>query len=91
MKALHTFRKVAIAEGFSWLALLITMVLKYKFELPEPNKYVGNIHGFLFIGYCYYIAFFLFKQKWPFSTCLVLFVTAFVPFGTFWAERKYLR
>jgi hypothetical protein len=38
-----------------------------------------------------YVAFFFLKEKWDFKTCLILFITAFVPFGTFWAEKKYLR
>ncbi|MEN9422468.1 MAG: hypothetical protein RLZZ107_1949 [Bacteroidota bacterium] len=90
-KALKQFRIMAIAEGFSWLALLVTMYLKYGLDMPEPNKVVGYIHGFLFLIYCFYIAYFLFEEKWKFGKCLVLFITAFLPFGTFWTERKYLR
>lgn len=91
MNALKQFRIAAIAEGFSWIALLFTMYLKYGQQLPEPNQWVGMIHGVLFIGYCLYIAYFYFEEKWPFPKCLVLFITAFLPFGTFWAEKKYLR
>ncbi|MEN9994257.1 MAG: hypothetical protein RL762_914 [Bacteroidota bacterium] len=90
-KALKQFRIMAIAEGFSWLGLLFTMYLKYGQNMPEPNKWVGMIHGVLFIGYCLYIAYFYFEEKWNLIKCLVLFLTAFLPFGTFWAERKYLR
>ena len=90
-KALKQFRIMAIAECYSWLALLVTMYLKYGLNMPEPNKWVGMIHGVLFIGYCFYIAYFLFEEKWSFKKCLILFITAFLPFGTFWAERKYLR
>ena len=90
-KALQQFRVMAIAEGFSWLGLLVTMYLKYGQEMPEPNKWVGYIHGFLFLIYCFYIAYFLLIEKWQLAKCLVLFATAFLPFGTFWAERKYLR
>jgi integral membrane protein len=90
-KALKQFRIMAIAEGFSWLGLLVTMYLKYGQNMPEPNQWVGMIHGILFIGYCLYIAYFYFEEKWNLIKCLVLFLTAFLPFGTFWAERKYLR
>ncbi len=91
MNALKQFRIAAIAEGFSWIALLFTMYLKYGQQMPEPNQWVGMIHGVLFIGYCLYIAYFYFEEKWPFQKCLVLFITAFLPFGTFCAEKKYLR
>lgn len=90
-KALQQFRIMAIAEGFSWLGLLVTMYLKYGQNMPEPNQWVGMIHGVLFIVYCLYIAYFYFEERWAVGKCLVLFVTAFLPFGTFWAERKYLR
>lgn len=88
---LRQFRIFAIAEGFSWLGLIVTMYLKYGLEMPEPNKWLGYIHGLLFIIYCLYIAYFLLKENWSFKTCLILFATAFLPFGTFWAERKFLR
>lgn len=90
-KILQQFRIFAIAEGFSWLGLLFTMYLKYGMNQPEPNIWVGNIHGVLFLIYSLYIAYFLFKAKWSFQLCLILFLTAFLPFGTFWAEKKYLR
>lgn len=88
---LKQFRIFAVAEGFSWIGLLITMFLKRQMQMPEPNKWVGLIHGILFIIYCLYIAYFRLKEKWAFKKCLILFTTAFLPFGTFWAEKKYLR
>ena len=90
-KVLRQFRIFAIAEGFSWIGLLVTMFLKRQMHMPEPNKWVGMIHGILFIIYCLYIAYFRQKEKWDIAKCLVLFLTAFLPFGTFWAEKKYLR
>lgn len=91
MSRLQQFQKIAIAEGFSWIALLITMVLKYKFELNWPNKIVGWIHGILFIAYCLYLAQFFFTKQFSFVKSLILFIASFIPFGTFWAEKKYLR
>lgn len=91
MKPIDLFRIAAIGEGFSWLALLLTMYLKYGLQLPKPNIWVGYIHGGLFLFYCLIIAYFFLKEKWRVSICLILFITAFVPFGTFWAEKKYLR
>ena len=90
-KLIKQFRVVAILEGFSWIALLITMILKYKFEIIWPNKIVGIIHGIFFLLFCVYIFLFLIKEKWPIRTGLVLFIAAFLPFGTFWAAKKYLK
>lgn len=91
MTRLQQFQKIAIAEGYSWIGLLTTMVLKYQFELKWPNKIVGWIHGLLLIAYCVYLAHFYFTKQFSFGKSLVLFITSFIPFGTFWAERKYLR
>jgi integral membrane protein len=91
MTRLAQFQKIAIAEGFSWIGLLITMVLKYQFEMIWPNKIVGWIHGILFIAYCVYLAIFFFSKHFSFGKSLILFIASFVPFGTFWAEKKYLR
>jgi integral membrane protein len=91
MNARKQFQIIAIGEGFSWLGLLVTMYLKYGHDLPEPNKIVGYIHGFLFMAFCFYLAYFLFEEKWPLKKCIILFILAFLPFGTFWAEKKYLR
>lgn len=91
MTRLQQFQKIAIAEGYSWIGLLITMVLKYQYELNWPNKIVGWIHGVLFIAYCVYLAQFFFTKQFSFAKSLVLFIASFIPFGTFWAERKYLR
>ena len=90
-KLIKQFRIVAILEGFSWIALLITMILKYKFEIIYPNKIVGLIHGLFFLLFCAYILLFLIKEKWSIRTVLVLFIAAFLPFGTFWAANKYLK
>lgn len=90
-KLLKQFHLIAIFEGFSWIGLLITMILKYQFNLNWPNKIVGMIHGIFFLVFSVYILLFLVKEKWPIRTCLVLFIAAFLPFGTFWAANKYLK
>ena len=51
-KLLHRFRIVGIAEGISFLVLLlIAMPLKYLAGFPQAVLIVGWIHGFLFIVY----------------------------------------
>ncbi len=90
-KLLKQFHFIAILEGVSWIGLLITMILKYKFDLSWPNKIVGMIHGIFFLVFCIYILLFFIREKWSKSLCLVLFIAAFLPFGTFWAAKKYLK
>ncbi|MEM6814913.1 MAG: DUF3817 domain-containing protein, partial [Bacteroidota bacterium] len=50
-KSLYIFRKVAIAEGISYLLFAVTMPLKYGLDVTAPNKVVGMAHGILFMAY----------------------------------------
>ncbi|MFN6388770.1 MAG: DUF3817 domain-containing protein, partial [Bacteroidota bacterium] len=43
--ALGRLRIVAFIEGCSFLLLGFTMILKYKFSIPQPNYIVGLAHG----------------------------------------------
>ncbi|MBK8609388.1 MAG: DUF3817 domain-containing protein [Chitinophagaceae bacterium] len=47
-KLLHRFRIVGIAEGISFLVLLlIAMPMKYFMQIPEAVKFTGWVHGAL--------------------------------------------
>ena len=86
--ALGILRITAVLEGFSWIALLITMTLKYGFDMPEPNKPVGQIHGFLFIAFVIMVIIVANKRKWNLKVTLLSIVASFLPFGTFVADAK---
>jgi integral membrane protein len=90
-KLLNRFRWLAVAEGISYLLLGITVPLKRIYNIPEPNFIVGSIHGVLFIAYCIILLVLMIDLKWSFKKGLILFLASLIPFGTFWAERKYLR
>ncbi|MBC8754775.1 DUF3817 domain-containing protein [Kordia sp. YSTF-M3] len=90
-KNVKLFGKLAIFEGYSFLALFITMPLKYFAEMPMPNKIVGMIHGFLFIAYVVFAIIVTLEQKWTLKRFALLFIASLVPFGTFYIEKKYLR
>lgn len=54
-KLIHRFRMIGIAEGISFLVLLlIAMPLKYIFKMPEAVKIVGWVHGALFLTFIYF-------------------------------------
>ncbi len=87
----HIFKKLAIAEGISFLIILgITMPLKYIMNNGMPNKIVGMIHGSLFIYYC--IAVIIVKDKfgWDFKKTAIALIAAVIPFGTFYVEKKMI-
>lgn len=88
---LKLVRYTAIAEGFSYLAFALTMPLKYSWNITLPNMIVGQAHGFLFLAFCVLVLLAANKFKWNLKKTLILLVSSLIPFGTFWAERKYLR
>lgn len=90
-RLLNRFRWLAVAEGISYLLLGITVPLKRIYNIPEPNFVVGSIHGVLFIAYCILLLVLMIDMKWSFKKGFILFLASLIPFGTFWAERKYLR
>lgn len=88
MTTFDFFRKIAFAEGVSYLLFALTMPLKYIFKIPEPNYVVGLAHGLLFVAYCLLLLNVWIQYNWKFSKALFAFVVSLVPFGTFWAEKN---
>ena len=88
-KLLHRFRMVGIAEGISFLVLLlIAMPIKYLLKIQEPVKLVGWLHGALFITYLYLIIEVAVTFKKSLGWCIISFLAAFVPCGTFITDKK---
>jgi integral membrane protein len=83
-------KKLAIAEGISYIALGITIPIKYLIQWPLPNYIVGMSHGLLFMAYCLWVLIVgvCFYKKVEFYAIGLLM--SLIPFGTFWFERKYL-
>ncbi len=88
-KILHRFRMIAIAEGISFLVLLlIAMPLKYAFHIPEAVKVCGWIHGVLFISYLYFAFEVMGSLKKDLSWFAKAFAAAILPCGTFVFDRQ---
>ena len=86
------FRFIGLAEGISLLILLfIAMPLKRIFGFPEAVRWIGSIHGVLFIAYVYTLITFAHGQKWSLKKFFLAFIVASIPFGTIWFDRKYLK
>lgn len=89
IKVLKNFKIIAIAEGISFLVLLlVAMPLKYMMQIPEPVKYVGWAHGVLFMLYGILLLQVFIVVKWSFIKTLVAFLVSFIPFGTFWLDAR---
>lgn len=89
---LGRLRLIALMEGVSFLViLLITMPLKYAYQMPEPNYFFGSLHGFLFLLYIYVVVRHALLRKWSFSKMGLALAASVVPFGTFWADKKLFK
>lgn len=92
LKRIKQFAWISLAEGISFLVLLlIAMPLKYFADLPLFVKYFGWAHGVLFILYVVLLAFLGFKLKWGILRMAVYFIAAFLPLAPFLVERKVQR
>ena len=88
-KLLHRFRMIGIAEGISFLVLLlIAMPLKYFFNFPEAVKFVGWVHGALFVAFIYFAFEVMGSLKKNFFWFMKAFAAAFIPCGTFIFDRQ---
>lgn len=83
----NIFKWVALAEGLSWLCLLIAMVFKYGYDMPEGVSVVGMIHGWLFIAYV--VVSFLLWRDYRLSpkTMAVILLGSVIPMGAWYVER----
>ncbi|MCG5052947.1 MAG: DUF3817 domain-containing protein [Myxococcales bacterium] len=81
-------RRIGFVEGLSFLVLLlIAMPLKYAAGMPLAVKYVGWVHGALFVAYVVALGQATSAMMWRPLTAVALFVAAVVPGGTFVADR----
>lgn len=90
---IRIFKILAVAEAFSWAALLIGMFLKWVLRITELGvEIAGPIHGGLFIGYAIAALVLWRLQRWPFLVALFAGLSAVLPFATLvferWADRR---
>lgn len=85
------FRKLALAEGVSYLLLGITMPLKYQLGIKEPNYLIGLAHGVLFVVYSMIVFFYLVKGYKSFKWAFLTMLASLLPFGTFVADKYLFR
>ena len=89
--ALGRLRIIAFLEGCSYLLLGFTMILKYKFAMPQPNYVVGLAHGILFVLYIVLLIQVSFLHRWNIFKIFMAFIASLIPFGTFYADKVLFR
>jgi integral membrane protein len=86
------FRRVAVAEAFTWAGLLSGMFLKYVTRTTELGVQVfGMLHGVVFIGYVLVTLAVAVDQQWSRGRTLLGLASAVPPFLTLWFERYAAR
>lgn len=85
---IRAFRILAVAEAFSWAALLAGMYFKWIAKTTELGvEIAGPIHGALFVGYGIAALALWRLQRWPFVVALFAGLSAVFPFATIAFER----
>jgi integral membrane protein len=89
--SVKAFRIISTLEALSFLLLLgIAMPLKYIWDMPQLVQIVGMAHGVLFIMYILGAYFMKEKLQWSWGTLMIVMLCSILPFGPFYAEKKYL-
>ena len=89
-KDVNLFLKVGKIEGYSFLVLLfIAMPLKYLFDQPLAVRYVGMLHGILFVAFIYTIVVLFYKKIFTVGKSIIALLLSIVPFGTFFLKRLF--
>ncbi len=82
-------RRLAVLEGITLLGLLlVTMPLKYGLDLPEPNRWLGLVHGLLFVVYLSVLVYTWSDRRWPVRVLAWGLAASIVPVLPFWVERR---
>lgn len=83
---------VGMAEGVSFLLLMgVAMPLKYFAGLPEAVKWVGWLHGVLFILYGLTILAALVAGRISLGKSVLAFGASLIPLGPFLIDRRLAR
>jgi integral membrane protein len=88
-KTFSWFRKVALAEGISFLVLLgIAMPLKYFANMPMAVTIVGGLHGVLFVAFIILAIEVKSDYKKDFKWLLKAGLASILPFGTIIMDKE---
>ncbi len=89
-KTFSWFRKVAFAEGISFIVLLfVAMPLKYLAHIPIAVTICGGLHGVLFVAFIILAREVKSEYKKDFRWLGMAFLASIIPFGTFVADKEW--
>ncbi|RZK25608.1 MAG: DUF3817 domain-containing protein [Flavobacterium sp.] len=89
MNTISIFRKIAVAEGISYILLVfLAMPLKYWADMPLAVKYTGWAHGVLFMLYIVILIMAWLEYKWSFKRAALFGFASLIPFAPFWVDKQ---
>lgn len=89
-KTFSWFRKVALAEGISFLVLLgIAMPLKYFADMPKAVTIVGSLHGVLFVAFIVLAREVKTDYKKDLKWLIKAGLASVLPFGTIIMDKEW--
>jgi len=89
LRLINIYRYTALVEAISYLILLfIAMPLKYIWDIPDGVKYMGWIHGVLFLFYFVILIAAAFKYRWSILRVVYYLIASVLPFLPFFFDKK---
>ncbi len=88
------FKIIAFLEGVSLLLLFSNMLFVKPTNLDIYKMLlfpIGMAHGILFIIYIALATLLKMELNWDFKKYFIICIASFLPFGTFYIEKKYLQ
>ncbi len=87
--ALTTYRILAVIIGIGLITLVfVGLPLEYGADTPSVDQVVGPIHGFFYAVYLVAAANLWRREGWPLRFAILVAAAGFVPFVSFFAERR---
>lgn len=90
---INRLRFLGFLEGLSLLVLLlIAMPMKYLAGEPIYVRIVGSFHGVFFVLFLLQLYWVAEEREWNYKDLpLKLFISCFIPFGTFYLDHTRLK
>jgi len=86
---IQRLRIAGLMEGSSFLLLIFAaMPMKYLLDMPIAVKWVGWLHGILFIIFCWLLVQTVIAARWKLSEGMIVLLAALVPFGPFIIDKR---
>ncbi|MBA3700683.1 MAG: DUF3817 domain-containing protein [Planctomycetes bacterium] len=84
-----SLRRLCLIEGISLLLLLgVAMPLKYLADQPLAVRYVGMIHGVLWLALVVVLIAVAWRHRWSLGRSAAVFVSSILPFGFLLVDQR---